>query len=348
MQPPPRQSASRPAAPAWSPGPHAAGAIGAASVESLVPMSVGSLLPPDPSVRAPPCSPRVLGESSGAYARSLLDVKPLPTLLDQHCLGAWEAGRKADGSAQREGAGAGGSHQWTLLAQLLDDRLCASLEAVQALVEASEERMLRRIDRESRQWRMGPPQCPLPAAAVEVAPPEALRALVRSAEERSLQLVEREARERRAALRQLEEMVAQLGAHCVATAERQDRSHEQLLALMRELEDRGLHAPGRLGGARRPLQERPCGAGPAAPGNAWAANEVNARRPKLAEMEYSPPATPTSATTTSGSPADPFLETIGLSAPPPAERPPVPVWGSPLQALGLALQVATPKPSSAS
>ncbi|CAK0790229.1 unnamed protein product, partial [Prorocentrum cordatum] len=143
------------------------------------------------------------------------------------------AARKADGSAQCEVEGVGG-HQWALLAQLLDDRLCASLEAVQALVQASEERLLRRIDCEARQWRTSPPQGPVPAAGREAVPPEALRALARSAEERSLQLVEREARERRAALRQLEELVAQLGAHCVATAERQDQSHGQLLALVEE------------------------------------------------------------------------------------------------------------------
>ncbi|CAK0790230.1 unnamed protein product, partial [Prorocentrum cordatum] len=96
------------------------------------------------------------------------------------------------------------------------------------------ERLLRRIDCEARQWRTSPPQGPVPAAGREAVPPEALRALARSAEERSLQLVEREARERRAALRQLEELVAQLGAHCVATAERQDQSHGQLLALVEE------------------------------------------------------------------------------------------------------------------
>jgi len=64
---------------------------------------------------------------------------------------------------------------------------------------------------------------------------EAMRSLVEGLEERLERRVEQETRERIAAIGEVTDIVAKLGAHCVATAARQGSTYEELLSLKRQV-----------------------------------------------------------------------------------------------------------------
>eukprot|EP00418_Pyrodinium_bahamense_P039509 CAMPEP_0179207784 /NCGR_PEP_ID=MMETSP0796-20121207/103617_1 /TAXON_ID=73915 /ORGANISM="Pyrodinium bahamense, Strain pbaha01" /LENGTH=317 /DNA_ID=CAMNT_0020912723 /DNA_START=107 /DNA_END=1057 /DNA_ORIENTATION=- len=156
-----------------------------ASAESLRPSSAWALpsMPTSARMRFSPSLPMLLGRTEAIGSKPREDKGLCAAPHDT-------------GVAEDIGGHDDADRRYWALAEHLDGRLCAGLEALQALVEASEERLLRRLERERR--------------------------------ERTSQRLELESRERMTAVAEVMELLARIGAQLAAIAKRQEADHEQL------------------------------------------------------------------------------------------------------------------------